>query len=33
MDKDRFEKGLAVRKSVLGAEHVDKMFAEAVLSV
>ena len=29
MDKDRFEKGLAVRKSVLGAEHVEKMFAEA----
>jgi 4-carboxymuconolactone decarboxylase len=29
MDKDRFEKGLAVRKAVLGAEHVEKMFAEA----
>jgi len=29
MDKDRFDKGLAVRKSVLGAEHVEKMFAEA----
>ena len=29
MDKDRFDKGLAVRKSVLGAEHVDKMFAGA----
>ena len=29
MDKDRFDKGLAVRKAVLGAEHVEKMFAEA----
>ncbi len=29
MDKDRFDKGLAVRKAVLGAEHVEKMFAGA----
>ncbi len=29
MDKEMFEKGLAIRKSVLGAEFVDKAFAAA----
>ena len=29
MDKDLFEKGLARRRSVLGAEYVDKSFAQA----
>ncbi len=29
MDKDRFERGLAVRREVLGAEYVDKSIASA----
>ena len=29
MDKERFEKGLAIRKSVLGAEFVDAAFKSA----
>lgn len=29
MDKETFDKGLAIRKSVLGAEFVDKAFAAA----
>jgi 4-carboxymuconolactone decarboxylase len=29
MDKERFEKGLATRRAVLGAEHVDKALASA----
>lgn len=29
MDKETFEKGLSIRKSVLGAEFVDKAFAAA----
>lgn len=29
MDKERFEKGLARRKSVLGAEHVERSLAQA----
>jgi len=29
VDKEMFEKGLAIRKSVLGAEFVDKAFAAA----
>jgi hypothetical protein len=29
MDKERFDKGLAVRKEVLGAEYVDKALAQA----
>ena len=29
MDKEMFEKGLAIRKSVLGSEFVDKAFAAA----
>lgn len=29
MEKDMFEQGLEIRKSVLGAEHVEKAFANA----
>ena len=29
MDKKRYEKGLAVRRAVLGSEHVDKSFRSA----
>jgi len=29
MDQDRFDKGLAARKAVLGAEYVDKALAQA----
>lgn len=29
MDRERFEKGLAVRKAVLGAEHVERSFKTA----
>ncbi len=29
MDKERFEKGLAKRKAVLGAEHVERSLAQA----
>ena len=29
MDKERFERGLAARKSVLGAEYVEKALAKA----
>ena len=29
MDNKRYEEGLAVRREVLGAEHVDRAFAEA----
>jgi 4-carboxymuconolactone decarboxylase len=29
MDKERFETGLSIRKSVLGAEYVEKSFASA----
>lgn len=29
MDKERFEKGLAIRRQVLGAEHVERSFAAA----
>ena len=29
MDKERFERGLAARKSVLGAEYVEKALANA----
>ena len=29
MDEERFDKGLAVRRRVLGAEHVDRMLAAA----
>lgn len=29
MDKERFDKGLAIRRKVLGAEHVERSFAAA----
>ena len=29
MDKERFETGLSIRKSILGAEYVEKSFASA----